>query len=198
MKRELLKGLGLEKEAIDTIMEENGNDINNARRSVTDDLTSQIEELKKQIAERDTQLENLKGIDAEGLKAKIEELQNENKATKDAYENQISAMRYDAAIRNDLMAAEAKDIDMVLKLIDSTKVTLDENGKTVGLKEQIDELLANDMTKAFFGTTVAVPSGTTPVGTATPPKVKKPSEMSYSELSEFMAANPNVDINSLG
>ena len=59
MKRKFLEDLGLEKEAIDKIMAENGNDVNAAKADY-DSLKQQLDAANMQIQERDTQLENLK------------------------------------------------------------------------------------------------------------------------------------------
>ena len=66
MKRDFLKDLGLEKEAIDSIMEENGKDIEAAKGDVKSleskisTLESDNATLKKQVEDRDSQLETLK------------------------------------------------------------------------------------------------------------------------------------------
>lgn len=66
MKRQFLEGLGLEKEAIDKIMAENGADIESARSSEKGKfdaertaLQGQISDLQGQISQRDTDLSTL-------------------------------------------------------------------------------------------------------------------------------------------
>ena len=58
MKRKFLEDLGLEKEAIDKIMAENGNDVNAAKADY-EALKQRLEAANTQIQERDGQLEQL-------------------------------------------------------------------------------------------------------------------------------------------
>ena len=74
LKREFLEGLGLEKEVIDKIMTENGNDINKSKADY-DEVKTQLDTANKTIKERDKQIEGLKKVDAEALQAEINKLQ---------------------------------------------------------------------------------------------------------------------------
>ena len=56
MEREFLKGLGLEKDAIDKIMAENGRDVE-AEKTKAKDLQTQLDTANNTIKERDKQLE---------------------------------------------------------------------------------------------------------------------------------------------
>jgi len=95
--------------------------------------------LEKDIAERDNQLEELKKIDADGLKAEIERLQQENKAAKEAYENELKEIQLNNAIK---LAINGKvhDEDIVSQLIKKDELVLSEDGKVIGLDEQINSL----------------------------------------------------------
>ena len=68
MKRSFLEGLGLDKEAVDKIIAENGSDIENARQSEAGKfeterttLQGQITDLQGQVTQRDTDLADLQG-----------------------------------------------------------------------------------------------------------------------------------------
>jgi len=95
--------------------------------------------LEKDIAERDKQLEELKKIDADGLKAEIERLQQENKAAKETYEKELKEIQLNNAIK---LAINGKvhDEDIVSQLIKKDELVLSEDGKVVGLDEQINSL----------------------------------------------------------
>ena len=56
MKRKFLEDLGLEKEAIDKIMAENGNDVNAAKADY-EAMKQERDTMATQVAERDKQLE---------------------------------------------------------------------------------------------------------------------------------------------
>ena len=83
MKRKFLEDLGLEKDVVDKIMNENGKDIEAAKTELTT-VTAERDQLKKDVDDRDKQIDTLKKSagDNEDLKKKIEDLQAENKAQK--------------------------------------------------------------------------------------------------------------------
>ena len=83
MKRDFLRDLGVEGDAIEQIMAQNGKDIEDAKKGI-DDLKQQIAAkdteisgLKEQIAQRDTDIEALRtaSADNESLKTQLSELQ---------------------------------------------------------------------------------------------------------------------------
>ena len=93
MKRKFLEDLGLEKDAIDKIMAENGNDVNAAKADY-ETLKQQLDTVNTQIQERDKQLETLRKSsgDNEALQEQITNLQAENKAAKEKYEAVIKEL----------------------------------------------------------------------------------------------------------
>ena len=100
MKRKFLEDLGLTKEQVDSIMAENGKDINEAKGDV-ESIKAELKTAKDTIQERDTQLEGLKKSagDNEELKKQIETLQNENKTTKEKYEADLKELQITNAIK---------------------------------------------------------------------------------------------------
>ena len=198
MKKEDLLNIGVAEETVAKIIELAKADLDGyVPKTRLDEVIKDRDALKTQIADRDKQLEALKKIDAEGLQAEIERLQTENKTTKEQYETEISKMKLDSAIRDTLRTAEARDIEMALKLINLSEVEFDKKGNLTGLDEQIAALKENEFGKNLFGKEQANPAGMNPAGKPTPPVTKKPSEMSYAELDAFMRANPGVDLSTL-
>jgi|LSQX01.3.fsa_nt_gb hypothetical protein len=102
-------------------------------------LAETKKKLEEGISERDKQLEELKKIDAEGLKAEIERLQEENKAATEKYEAEIKDIQLANAIKL-AVAGKAHDEDLVSQLIKKDELVLSEDGKVVGLDEQINSL----------------------------------------------------------
>lgn len=79
MKRQFLEEMGLTKEQVDKILDENSQDIGKAKGEVTkiqadlDTAKKEVENLTSQLGDRDNQLKDLKNStdDVEGLKTKI-------------------------------------------------------------------------------------------------------------------------------
>jgi len=195
LKEKLIEGTD-EKAIIDAIMDENSMDIGKAKGD-TENLKEQVKTLTSQLSDRDSQLEKLKSIDVDKLNSEIERLQAENKSAREENERVIKEMRRDNGIRTKLHEAQAKDIDMVMKLLDLAKVGEDKDGNLTGIDEQIKALTDGELTKSWFGNQPAMPKGAEPTPGAQNPTQKKISEMSYTELDAFMRANPDVDISKM-
>ena len=161
MKRKFLEELGLEKEVVDKILDENMKDIG-AAKGEADTYKQQLETAQKevqsltvQVKERDKQLETLKNStgDMEQLKQEIATLQEGNKAAKQAHEAEMKRLRIDFAVDKALTGAKAKNITAVKALLkDIDKAVLDENGEVKGLQEQIDALVKDEGTSFLFET----------------------------------------------
>lgn len=153
-------------------------------------------QLETDIKTRDTQLEELKKVDAAGLQKKIEELQETNKTTKTEYEGKIKQMQIDTAVTVALTGANARNLKAVRALLDLNKAELD--GESVkGLADQIKKLQEAEDTKFLFDfTTPAKFKGVKPNEGSDKkyPTDKKPSEMTYDELCAYVEANPNAEI----
>ena len=195
LKGKLTEGID-EKSIIDAIMDENSVDIGKAKGD-SENLKEQVKNLTAQLSERDSQLEKLKEIDVDKLNGEIERLQAENKTAKEESERVIKEMRRTNGVREMLHKAQAKDIDMVMKLLDLAKVEEDKDGNLTGIDEQIKALTEGELTKGWFGNQPIVPKGAEPTPGAGNPTQKKISEMTYAELDAFMQAHPDVDISTM-
>ncbi len=105
-------------------------------------LADTKKKLEEDIGDRDKQLEDLKEIDAEDLQNQIETLQQENQTAKETYENELKELQLSNAIK---LAINGKvhDEDLVAGLVDKEKVIIGDDGKIVGLDEQITSLKEN-------------------------------------------------------
>lgn len=118
-------------------------------KSRFDEVNESKKQLEKDIASRDEQLEALKKIDAEGLKAEIERLQGENKAAQEKYEADMKQVQIDNAVEKALLGAKAKNIKAVKALLDLEKAELD--GDSIkGLDEQLKKLQESEDSKFLF------------------------------------------------
>lgn len=139
MKREELKEHGLSEEQINFVMAQNGKDVN-ALNDKINGLTSERDGLQKQIDDRDEQLTTLKksAKDNEELQSQIKQLQDENKTAKQNYQDQLAKQNKSFKIEGALRDAKAKNIKTVLPLIDTEKVSVNDDGSLNGLSEQLD------------------------------------------------------------
>lgn len=133
MRRKFLEDLGLEVETINEIMKEHGKTV--GRKD------TQIDELEKDLENRDKQLKDLESnpkIDPE-LQKKVNEYSEENKKLKDE--------RRDIILNAAIEVATAKDAHnpkAVLKLIDRESLEVQEDGTIKGLEEAISSLRESD------------------------------------------------------
>ena len=124
-----------------------------------DEVNNSKKELEKTIAERNTQLEDLKKVDGEALKKQIETLQADNKAKDVEYQAQLKDLQVSNAIKM-AIADKAMDTDLVAGLFDKTKLILNDDGKITGLDEQVKALRED---KAFLFKPEETPPTTPPI-----------------------------------
>ncbi len=145
MKREDLEKLGLTKEQIDTIMAENGKDIEKYKTEAEKaaETVKTLEETKKTlettVSDRDKQLEELKKVDPKELQAQITKLQDENKTSKEKYEADVKQIKLDAALETRLIKEGAVNTKAVKALLDASKISMD-GENLVGLDDQLKTL----------------------------------------------------------
>lgn len=149
--KELLKNAGLEESKIDEFVAEFNKEV--PKHLIPKEKFNEVSEAKRKaeetLGERDKQLEELsKSAGAsEELKKQIETLQNENKTAKEKYETEAKELKLNTALKLSL-AGKVHDPDIVLGLLDKTKLELDENDNIkAGLDDQIKSLQES---KAFL------------------------------------------------
>ena len=132
MKREELEKLGLEKEAIDSIMALNGKDIE-AHKAKIAAAEAERDGLKSQLAEANAAIDGFKALDIEGVKKSADEWKAKaEQAAKDA-EAKVYQVRYESALSDELKASKAKNVKAVRGLRDEGNRKLTDDG-LVGLK----------------------------------------------------------------
>lgn len=114
--------------------------------------------LEKDISDRDVQLEALKKVDAAGLQAEIIRLQGENTTAKEKYEADMKEITLSNAIKLAL-TGKVHDESIVTGLVDKTKLIVGDDGKIVGLDEQLTTLKEG---KAFLFKTDEAAGGNPP------------------------------------
>lgn len=127
MKRDFLKGLGLDDSVIDQIMDENGKDIQrekNAVNKVNQDLEkykAENEGLKTQLSEANTQIQSFKEMDIDGIKASAEEWKTKYETDTKALNEKIAAKDYDYAIKDFMSQFKFIDDDVKETVINKFK-----------------------------------------------------------------------------
>lgn len=118
MKREFLQNIkvgdtALPKEVIDLIMEENGRDIENAKKPFAD-----YESIKEKLVAANKAIEDFKGMDIDGVKKAAEEWKAKaEQAEKDAAQR-IADMEFDGVLKDAITEAKGKNAKAIAALLD--------------------------------------------------------------------------------
>ncbi len=131
MKREDLEKLGLTKEQIDTIMAENGKDIE-AEKAKAAAKEGEISTANETIKTLQDTVKKFDGVDVEKLKNDLVGLQNK-------YDADLSAARLDGALEAALRDAKAKNTKAVRALLKVEEIKLD-GDKLLGLDKQLEKV----------------------------------------------------------
>lgn len=97
MKREQLRELGLTDDQINTIMAENGKDINNAKADV-EKINAELEQTKKDLATANETLDKFKDYD--NVKADVEKYKAEAEQSKAEYTKKLADMELEGKIKD--------------------------------------------------------------------------------------------------
>lgn len=198
MKTEFLKSLNLSQEVIDKIMAENGKDIAVEQKKAEkviqerDSYKLKTESLETQVNDANTEIQKFKDMDIDGIKKAADEWKETAEKAKADADKQISQMKFDYALSAALTGAKAKNAKAVKALLDMDGLKFND-GKIVGLDEQLAQIKADN--DYLFESDEPAPEfvkgtngGSGSVGG------KKPSEMTYTELCDYMAQNPGAEI----
>lgn len=191
MNKEQLIALGLTEEQADSVVAGFGQMIPKSR---LDEKIEEVKGLNATISERDTQLEELKKVDAKGLQAKIDELQTANETAKTEYEEKMQKQTYDFALERALTDAKVKNPKAVKALLDTEAIKLD-GDKLLGLDEQLKTLSESDgylfAEKEEAGNTFR---GFTPVDGKKGEGQQKDSNADFGKsLAQFAAGNADLE-----
>ena len=134
MERKFLEDLGLEKETVDKILDQNSADVGKHIKTIGA-LELERDGLKTQLSDANRQLE---GFDPE-WKKKAE-----------AAEKKLSAKRFEFALEKGLSSSGARNPKALAGLIDRAKISLDDSGDLIGLDTQIEALKKGEDTAFLF------------------------------------------------
>ena len=159
MKREFLKNLGLSDEAIDKIMAENGNDINDLKTQLQATSTER-DGFKDQLKQRDTDITELKksAASADDLKTKFSELETKYQKDTGDLSAKLAQQAFEAKLDLSL-TGKVKNPKAAKALLDVEKIKL-KDGELDGLEPQLAALKTSD--PYLFVEEPGKPSGKTP------------------------------------
>lgn len=128
-------------------------------------VANEAKELKKQLAERDTQLEALKGTAAGNadLLKQIDDLKAANDKTKATYDAQLKQQAKDFAIDRAIAEAKGKNPKAIKALLNLEAINLD-GDNVLGLTEQIEAIKGSDTYLFDNGQAPPLGGGTNPPG----------------------------------
>lgn len=194
MNTETLQGIGLNDEQIRSVMAEYGKEINPLKQAQAsaeqerDSLKSQLEDVNGQLSE--AQKNSKKGSELQG---QLKDLQKQFDDSKAKAEEQLQATKKDYEIAAALSKAGAKNDKAVKALLDTEKVNFDDNGKLIGLSEQL-EAVKKDNDFLFADANESNPKPTiTSKGNPNPDGgngTKALADYSYQELVALKTDNP--------
>ena len=179
-------------------------DFNTKTAKVTE-LETEVKQLRDGIKTRDTQLSELKksaGDNAE-LQKQIDTLTQQNKDQKATYDKELATVKLTAAVDAELTAAGSKSNIAVRALlaeflqnatVQDGKVVSKENDQSVTLGAKLEAMKKDAASDFLFS--AATRKGWKPGEGGDNGKEwgKKPSEMSYSELADYLAQNPDAKL----
>lgn len=144
MKKEDLIKLGLDEELAQKVADASAEELKGfIPKQRFDDVNTAKKQLEQDLKARDEQLTELSKIDADGLQAKIKELQDANDLAKTEYEKQLAKQQFDFALKDALSGAKAKNPKAVEALLNKELIKLD-GDKLLGLEEQLKTIQEND------------------------------------------------------
>lgn len=179
----------------------------NAKTAKAAELETEAKQLRETVKTHAVQLEELKKAtgDSAELTRKIEDLERQNKDDKTKFEKELGRVKLMAAVDAELAAAGSKN-NTALKAVladfltgakvEDGKIVAKVGDESITLSSKIEAMKKDASTDFMFGT-VAKYEGWKPGEGGDGKKLessKKPSEMSYSELTEYLANNPDAKL----
>jgi len=104
-----------------------------------DRAETQANDLQAQLKQRDTDIEELKKVDAKGLQAKIAELQTQYDTDTKGLTEKLQSQTLNSKIDLALLGAKAKNAKAVRALLDAESIKLD-GENVLGLTDQLTKI----------------------------------------------------------
>lgn len=117
MKRDFLEGLGLEKEVIDKIMDENGKDITKEQQKYSV-LEAERDNYKTQFETAQTSLKEFEGVDVKELQGKITQLNTALQTKETEYQQKVADMQFENELKDAITQMGGRSVKSVMAELD--------------------------------------------------------------------------------
>lgn len=123
MQRKFLEDLGLEKEVIDKIMSENGNDIEKAKSK----LEAERDSYKEQLDKATETLKTFDGVNVEELKNKVATLTNDLAESEKKHGEKLAELEFNSVLDSAVSASGTRNTKALKALLDVEKLRTSKN-----------------------------------------------------------------------
>ncbi|TYC48809.1 hypothetical protein ESZ50_07990 [Weissella muntiaci] len=197
MDTETLKSFGLDENQIKSVMGAYGKELNPLKQEKVS-LEQERDSLKTQVDDVTSQLTEAQGKAEKGseLAKQFEELQQNLKDSEAKAKEQLNATKKSYEVEAALAEVGALNNKAVMALIDTDKVNFDDNGKLIGLSEQLEsvktenDFLFKSDNPGKTGGPKIVNDGNPPAGGSN--TTKSLADYSYSELVGLKTSDPTA------
>ena len=180
MKREFLEALGLDKEIVDKIMTENGNDINKTKEK----LEAERDNYKTQLETTQTALKDFEGVDVKDLQGKVTQLTTDLTAKETEYQTKLADMEFNSKLESLITGSGAKNAKAVKALLDLESIKSSKNQDT-DLQTALEACKKDN--EYLFGKDAPINNPVALTGGGTPKTITGVEAM-------FLAKNPDIKI----
>ena len=166
MKREFLTDLGLEKDVIDKIMDQNGKDIESYKEQVKEFEQTKLDRdnYKEQLETAQEALKGFEGVDVEELNNKITTLNDELKNKETDYQAKLADMEFSRTIEKTIGGMKPRNSKAVMGLLNLDELKASKN-QEADIKTALEAIKTEN--EFLFGSDEPIKN---PVGgTNTPP-----------------------------
>lgn len=187
MKREFLRGLGLEDDIVQKIIDEHHDTLRKKENEI-ESLNDQLKAANDEIANRDQQITELQSKvgDNDELKSELEQYKVKN----NEYESKLKETQLNSAIKL-AVAKDANDASDILAFINKDELTLKDDGNVKGLDKAIGAL--KESKPYLFSSSKATGSSPQQGDSLTGKPTKEDfSKMSYTEQVELLNNDPDL------
>ena len=190
MKRDFLEALGLDKETVDKVLDENSKDIGREKQKL-DQVKADLTTAQEQLAQRDKDIEDLKKSagDVDGIKQQLADLQAKYTTETEQYQKQIADRDYADAVNR---AIADKGVKFSSKAAEKAFIS-DLNAKRLTIKEgALDGFEAylkaqKDSDPTAFQSDKPAPTFVKPVGPGGPPANESKGAMYAKQFNQMYA-----------